>query len=119
MRILFSRFLGLPVAALLSLLLVCSVAAQDKAPKKAKPLNIQGKVQMISKATSTITVLVGTVKRDIVYSADTKFLYGHSAKNTPGAVDQVKESFYISCSGTTSPGKPQLMAQECVYRETK
>jgi|ERR1035437_1538209 hypothetical protein len=119
MRILFSRFLGLPVAALLSLLLVCSVAAQDKAPKKAKPLNIQGKVQMMSKATSTITVLSGSIKRDVVYSADTKFLFGHSTKNTPGAVDQVKDGYFISCSCTTSPGKPQAMAQECVYRETK
>ena len=119
MRILFSRFLGLPLVALLSLVLVFSVAAQDKAPKKSKLSNIQGKVQMINKATSTITVQNGSTKKDVVYSADTKFLYGHSNKNTPGAVDQVKEGYFISCSGTFNAGKVQLTAQDCVYRETK
>jgi hypothetical protein len=119
MRIRFSRFLGLPVAALLSLVLVFSVAAQDKAPKKLKQSNIQGSVQMINKATSTITVQAGSIKRDIVYNADTKFLYGHSNKHTPGALDQVKDGYFISCSGTFNAGKPQLMAQDCVYRETK
>jgi hypothetical protein len=120
MRILFSRFLGLPLVALLSLVLVFSVAAQDKAPKKSKLSNIQGTVQMISKATSTITVqTTSSIKREVVYNADTKFLYGHSNKNTPGAVDQVKDGNFISCSGTFNAGKPQLMAQDCIYRETK
>src|ERR1035437_8141796 len=109
MRILFSRFLGLPVAALLSLLLVCSVAAQDKAPKKAKPLNIQGKVQMMSKATSTITLLSGSSKRDVVYSADAKSLFGHGTTNTRVAVAQVKDGSFTSCRSPPGPGKPQAM----------
>jgi hypothetical protein len=72
---------------------------------------------MISKDTTTITVATGNLKRAVVYSGDTKFLYGHSGKNTPGTMDQVKEGNYISCSGTVDG--PKVMAQECIYRERK
>jgi hypothetical protein len=88
----------------------------DKAQEKA---NIQGTVQNISKDTSTITVrTTGTVTRLVVYNPSTKFLYGHSDANKPGSVAQLKDSNYISCAGTFD-AKNQLMATECVYRETK
>jgi len=91
----------------------------DKAPGKTEKANIQGTVQNISKDTSTITVrTTGTVTRQVVYSPNTKFLYGHSNDNKPGSVAQVKDSNFISCVGTFDP-KNQLMASECVYRETK
>jgi len=45
-------------------------------------------------------------------------LYGHSDNNKPGAVAQLKEQYYISCIGPFND-KSQLMATECVYRETK
>jgi hypothetical protein len=74
----------------------------------------------MSKETSTITVRTGTgqVTRQVMYDAKTKFLYGHSDNNKPGAVAQVKESNYISCVGAFND-KSQLMATECVYRESK
>jgi hypothetical protein len=96
--------------------------AQDKAQKaqKGEPKlsNIQGTVQMIANDVSTITVRVGSVPRKVVYSANTKFLYGHSDSNKPGALGQVKQGNYISCAGTFDT-KAQLMARECVYREEK
>jgi len=81
--------------------------------------NFQGSVQSMDKSKMMITVRNGNVRRDVIYSADTKFMYGHSKDNKPGSVDAVKENFYISCGGTYDGGKPQLMAKECVYRETK
>lgn len=98
--------------------LVFSLAAQEK---KTKPSNIQGLVKMIDKDKSTISIGTGSgnVTRDVVYSGDTQFMYGHSNNNKPGSLDQVKEGYFMSCSGTFDHGKPQLMAKQCVYREAK
>lgn len=110
-----SRFVVLLAAALFVLLAFTAMAAD----KPAKESNIQGTVQMMNKDTSTITVLRGAVRREVVYSGDTKFMYGHSGSNKPGAIDQVKEGYYISCSGTFEKGSTKMMAHECVYREGK
>jgi hypothetical protein len=103
---------------LFGLVLVLNLGAQDKKVKAPKVMNVQGKVQMMDKGTSAITVSKGNIKRQVVYTGDTKFLYGHSKDNKPGAVDQLKEGYYISCSGTFN-AKTQLEAKECVYRETQ
>lgn len=113
--LLFTLFL----TALLGLALVAGAAAQNKAAKPPKPSNIQGKVQMLSKDKSMITVATSTVPREVVYDSDTKFMYGHSKDNKPGSLDQVKEGYFISCQGTFPQGKTQLNAKVCVYRETK
>ena len=55
----------------------------------------------------------------LIYTPDTKFLYGHSNNNKPGSVDQAKQGYYVSRSGTYEAGKVQMNAKECVYRETK
>ena len=44
---------------------------------------------MINKDASTITIEKGSLRREVVYSGDTKFMYGHSNNNKPGAADQV------------------------------
>jgi len=121
-------FLGALSIAVLVGLTMPNLAAQEKAQKaqkadkadKGEKANVQGTVQNMSKDTSTITVRTGTgqVTRQVIYDAKTKFLFGHSDNNKPGAVAQVKESNYISCVGTFNE-KSQLMATECVYRETK
>ena len=134
MRIRLACLGALSIAVLLGLISMPDVAAQEKAQKaqkadKAAPAdkkgaaekaNVQGTVQNMSKDTSTITVRTGTgqVTRQVVYDAKTKFLFGHSDNNKPGAVAQVKESNYISCVGAFNE-KSQLMASECVYRESK
>ena len=96
-----------------------SAQKKAKAAKAPKQSNIQGSVQSMDKSKMMITVRTGTAKRDVMYSADTKFMYGHSNNNKPGSVDQVKDNNYISCSGTYDKGKVELKATECVYRETK
>jgi hypothetical protein len=74
---------------------------------------------MLDKDASAITVeMKGGVRRKVIYTADTKFLYGHSHDSKPGSADQVKENNYISCAGTYND-KTNLNAKECVYRETK
>ena len=120
MRVTLTGFLGLCVAVLFGSVLTWSAVAQDKAPKaKAKKAdNVQGRITAISKSTSTIMVSTDTIPRMVMYSANTKFLYGHSNDNKPGTLDKVQESYYISCSGTTD-AKGQLMARECIYRESR
>jgi len=131
MRIRLACLGALSIAVLLGLISMPNVAAQEKAQKAqkadkadkkgaAEKANVQGTVQNMSKETSTITVRTGTgqVTRQVMYDAKTKFLYGHSDNNKPGAVAQVKESNYISCVGAFND-KSQLMATECVYRESK
>jgi len=113
---------GLCLAFLIGCALTSGVEAQDKAAKAQKQepklSNIQGRVQMVAGDISTITVLVGSAPRRVVYNGSTKFLYGHSDNNKPGALSQVKQGNYISCAGTFD-SKSQLMARECVYREEK
>jgi len=116
MKMRLSVVSGLCLVILFGLVTAFQLSAQEM---PAKQSNVQGTVQNLSKDKMTITVRAGSVNRDVIYSADTKFLYGHSKKNKPGSVDQVKENFYISCSGTYATGKVQLTATECVYREMK
>jgi hypothetical protein len=117
MKVRVRGVMGLCFAVLLGFVLAFNLVAKDKAPKPPKMSNIQGRVQMIDAASSTITVEKGSTRRAVVYSADTKFMVGHSNDNKPGSADQVKTGNYISCSGTFSGVK--LMAKECVYRESK
>ena len=94
--------------------LTFGLGAQEK---KEKTINYQGTVGTINKTSSMIMIKTGSTTRNAMYSASTKFLYGHSKDNKPGSLDQVKEGNYISCVGTVE--QSHLMAQECVYRESK
>jgi len=119
MQLRISKFSGLCLAVLLGMVFTFQVAAQKKAAKPPKMSNVQGTVQNMDKSKMTITVQNGSSRRDVIYSADTKFMVGHSKDNKPGSVDQVKDKYYISCAGTYESGKVQLNAKECIYRETK
>ena len=104
--------LGLSFAAIL---LTVGIGAQEK---KAKGVNYQGNVQGVNKNSSMIMVKTGDgTIRNVMFSTGTTFLYGHSAENKPGSVDQVKDGYYISCAGAME--KDHLMASRCVYRETR
>jgi hypothetical protein len=112
----YFAFSGWSCAVLLGLVLASHGVAKDKDPKLQ---NLQGKVQMMNPDNSTITVeQKGGVRRQVLYSADTKFLLGHSKKAKGGALDQVREGNFISCSGAFND-KVQLVAKECVYRDAK
>jgi hypothetical protein len=119
MRVRLASFQGLCFMVLLGFVLALSAIAQDKAPKGA---NVQGTVMTIKKDTSTITVNtsdlnISKTPRQVMYSASTTFMYGHSNDNKPGTLDKVQMGNYISCTGAMEKGV--LMATECVYRETK
>ena|ERR1017187_2980445 len=116
MRISSSTSLGLVIALLLSLALSLNVVAKDKAPNM---INVQGKVFMIDKDSSTIMVDTKSgARRLVVYSPDTKFKYGSSGKGKESSWDQIREAHYISCTGT-SDDRARLVAKECVHRESK
>jgi len=115
MRVRLTGLAGLCLAALLAMVLVFPASAQNK---KADTRNFQGQVQSVKKDTSIIMVNDGKIPRQVMYGGETKFMYGHSDDNKPGTLDQVKDGYYISCSGAIN-AKSQLVAKECVYRETK
>ena len=103
------------LALMLSVLVaVNSAAAADKKPKEGQ---LTGTVKMLNKDKSTVVVMKGNVERQIVYSADTKWLYGTQSSNKPSSLDDLKEGWYINCKGTFEGVK--LNASACRFREQK
>src|SRR5580700_7880819 len=116
MRISSTNSLGFGVAVLLSLVLSLNMVAKDGAPKM---ISVQGKVFMIDKDSSTIMVDTKSgARRLVVYSPDTKFKFGRRGKGNESSLDEVRETHYISCTGT-SDDRARLVAKECVHRESK
>jgi hypothetical protein len=110
----FTRLAGICFAVLLGSLLAPGAAAKEK----TQLANVQGKVQMIDRENSTLTVdMKGNLRRQVLVSRDTSFRYGRRKGNT-GAWDQVKEGDYISCAGEYNE-KEQLKAAACTYRESR
>ena len=111
------RFLNLPGYCLTALLaLTAAGGASDKPPKLT---NLQGKIHLIDKDNSTITVdTKNGSRRLIVYRPETKIRYGHSSKGKESSWEQVHETNYISCAGTYDE-KMRLVASECVHRESR
>ena len=94
-----------------------AVGPAGAADKKAKEGQITGTVKMINKDTSTVVLRKGNVERQVVYSADTKWMYGTQASNKPSSLDELKEGWYINCKGTFEGVK--LNASACRFRESK
>jgi len=116
MRISSSNTLGLGGAVLLSLLLILNVAAKDKAPNT---VNVEGKVFMIDKDSSTIMVdTKNGSRRLVVCGPATAFKYGRGGKGKESSLVQIQETEYISCTGTLDD-RGRLAAKECVHRESK
>jgi hypothetical protein len=102
-------------ALMLSVLVtVNSAAAADKKPKEGQ---LTGTVKMINKDKSTIAVTKGNMERQIVYSADTKWMYGTQSSNKPSSLDDLKEGWYLNCKGSFEGVK--LNASACRFRESK
>ena len=84
------------------------MAAQEKADR------IEGNVQSIDKATSTVTVTVrgkaNTVQ--VIFSDKTKFTF----RNKAGSVDDVKTSRHVICVGKLND-KAQLLATQIDVRD--
>jgi hypothetical protein len=104
-------------ALCLAVLVAVAVGTATAKEKKAKEGKVTGTVHMLAKDSSTITVQKGNTQRQVVYSADTKWMYGTQGSNKPGSMDNLKEGYYINCDGTFDGVK--LMAKACRYRESK
>ena len=80
---------------------------------------VHGKVFLIDKDSSIIMVdTITGARRVVVYSPNTKFSYGRTNRGKESTIDQVQETQYISCIGT-SDERARLVAKECVHREQK
>ncbi len=102
---LFTLLLGVAVVA----------SAQEKGGKAKKDeTRVDGRVVMINKDTSTITVTEGKTKaqRQVVYSASTAFTY----RNEKGAIGDVKDGMRVICLGKFDE-KGRLMATRVDVRE--
>jgi hypothetical protein len=111
MRLRLAEVAAFAVALVLGATLM--IHAQDKASPQ-KMSNIQGKVGRIEK--DTIVIMIGTNPKPVMFSAATKFLAGHTNDNKPGTIAEVKQGYFIACSGSVGD-KAQFMAKECVYRD--
>lgn len=106
------------LALMLSVLVaVNSATAADKKPKAPKAGKLTGTVKMINKDKSTIAITKGNVERQIVYSADTKWMYGTQSSAKASTLDDLKEGWYINCDGKFDGVK--LDATACRFREAK
>src|SRR6266567_6669887 len=105
--------LGMCLAVVVGL----AIGPAGAADKKAKEGQITGKVHMIDKDKSTITVMKGGTPRQVIYNSDTKWMRGTEASNKPSSLDDLKENWYINCKGTYDGVK--LVASACRFREAK
>ena len=87
------------------------------ADKKAKEGQVTGTVHTINKDKSNIMVMKGVTQVQVIYNSDTKWMYGTQANNKPSSLDDLKESWYVSCKGTFDGVK--LVASACHFRESK
>ncbi len=108
--------LALLGAAFLCLAVAVPVLAQKKAGKKgdSKDQRLDGRVVMVNKDTSTITVRDRrtNAQRQVVYDASTRFTF----RNKEGKLDDVKDGIRVICLGKFDD-KARLMASRVDIRE--
>ena len=104
-------------ALCLGVLVAIAVGPAVAKDKKTKEGQLNGTVKMINKDKSTIVVMKGSTERQIVYNADTKWLYGTMSSNKASSLDDLKDNWYINCKGSFDGVK--LVANACRFRESK
>ena len=113
------RTISILIMVLLGGFLSLTLLAQEPAkPEKAKAApkedRIEGRVHMIDKATSTITVRKGNVNKPVVYSDQTKF----TKQNQPASLEDIKEGVRVICLGKFDE-KSRLVATRVDVRAEK
>ncbi len=94
---------------------VLTQANQTKKDEKAKEMRLEGTVVLLSKDTSTVTILDrGRVRRPVLYDAKTQFTF----RNKPGSIDMLKEGIRIICLGNVTE-KKDFLATRIDIREKK
>ncbi|HKW98977.1 MAG TPA: hypothetical protein VJN43_14655 [Bryobacteraceae bacterium] len=114
MRRSFLAALVLCLGVVMAIALGPSAIAKEK---KAKEGQLNGTVHMMNKDSSTITIMKNNVQRQIVYSDQTKWMYGTQGNAKPSSLDQLQQGWYINCKGTFDGVK--LNATACRFREAK
>ena len=97
---------GFCAAAALLWIFAADAPAQEKKQKEETP-KIDGRVHMVSKDASTITILKDSHQIQIKYDANTKFTY----RNKPGTLDDVKEGRRVICLVKKGDGAAMLAAR--------
>ena len=98
------------VVLLLSLAMLAN--AEDQKRTSTKQDRLSGTVHRVDKDTSTIIVRKGSVQREVVYNAETKF----TIQNKPdGSVDDVIVGRRVICLGKLND-KAQLLATRVEVR---
>ena len=105
-------FIALLLSFALCFVLATLAVAQEKKKAAAKEDRISGRVHMINKDTSVITVRVGNVQRQVVYNSSTKFTF----RNQAGSLDDVKDGRRVICLGKFDD-KARLVATRVDIRE--
>jgi hypothetical protein len=100
------RLIGLTLGIMVALCFAAPAAAQSKEDR------LSGRIHMISKETSTITIDAKSVKRAVLYSPQTKITF----RNKPGSMDDVKEGRRVIVLGKFND-KAQLAATRIDVRE--
>lgn len=104
-----SACVALLMGAVLLLSLSSPLLAQEK---KEADQRLSGRVHMINKDTSTITIrTTQNAHRYVVYDSNTKFTLGNKA----GSLDEVKEGVRLICLGKFDD-KARLMASRIEVR---
>ena len=94
------RSISIMNMVLLGVVLALALPAQANAQEKKagaapKEVQLNGRIQMINKETSTITLKVDNVDRYVVYNEQTKY----TIRNQPGSAKDVKEGVRVICKG--------------------
>jgi hypothetical protein len=105
------------MALCFAVLMCMAIRPAGAADKKAKEGQITGTVHMFNKDKSTIVVTKRNLQREVIYTSDTKWMYGTEASNKPSSFDALKEGWYLNCKGTFDGIK--LVATACRFRESK
>jgi len=106
-------FFGVCLAMVLAFGITLQVSAKEK-KTGTKEARLDGRVQMMNKDTSTITVQKGTMRRQVVYGPSTQYTY----RNKPATADDVQEGRRVICLGTYND-KTQLVASRIDVRDGK
>jgi hypothetical protein len=97
---------------------ICVVVSPTRAAdKEAEEGRVNGTGHMFNKNASTIVVTKGNLQWQVIYTSNTKWLYGTQAFNKPSSLDQLKEGWYLNCKRTFDGNK--LVASACRFRESK
>ena len=101
------------ICVVLSLAFALQLAAQEK-QVKGKDIQYSGRITVVNKSVSTITIQGKTGVMEIAYDSKTKY----TKNNKPGSSDEVKQGVRVICL-VSSAEKGRLLATRIDVRTGK